>query len=72
MCDSVPPTERVCDAPQGMQSAVGLEEGEEEDQGAAGQQPGVSDAPGAASDGQEGAAGKKKSTAKAKVGCMIV
>lgn len=56
----------VCDASQGMQSAVGLEE-EEEDQVAAGQQPGISDAP-ATTSGQEAPAAKNKSVGKTKVG----
>lgn len=55
-----------------MQSAVGLEDAEEEDQGATSQQPGGSSAVGASLDGQDAAAGKKKSTGKAKVGSTIV
>ena len=51
-----------------MQSAVGLEDGEE-DQEAANQQPSGSDAPGVTS---EAAAGKKKSTGKARVSCALV
>ena len=47
-----------------MQSAVGLEDGEEEDQEPANQQPSGSGAPGVPS---EAAAGKKKGTGKAKV-----
>ena len=49
-----------------MQSAEGLEG--EEDRTSAGQQPGPSDAPGAASQGQEAAGTEKKKAAKAKVG----
>ena len=47
-----------------MQSAEGLEG--EEDRISAGQQPGSSDAPGAASQGQEAAATEKKTSGKTK------
>ena len=51
-----------------MQSAEGLEE--EEDRIPAGQQPGPSDAPGAATQGQEGAGTEKKKAGKTKVGFL--